>query len=189
MKVTLLDRTLLPAYTIGRAAAICYDADESYEKSIRRAQHCKDSGHLATMRFAYATVEIDGISRVTSHQLVRVAHAGILQQSQRYVTLSNIEYVTPPAIADTPKWFQAAWHLHLKYGSWLYAKAIELGVKKQDARYILSQSCTTKLRMCLNFQGWQDLLKNRTSKSAQWEAQNVAVEIEKILQSIAPEIF
>lgn len=189
MRVELINYTHDPADVIGYMASICYDADEDHESNIKRARHCKDKGHLATMRFAYATVEISGISRVCSHQLVRVAHAGILQESQRYVKLSNIRYIFPPDWDNMPFWYKILWIGSLELGSWLYEKGVKLGLKKQDARYILSQSCTTRLRMCLNLQGWQDLLRNRTAKATQWEARDVAVAIQNELHSIAPELF
>ena len=88
MKVTLIDHTADPVAKIGAMAGICYDSDTSRDASVRRAAKCRDSGHLATLRFAYATFNVSGISRVCSHQIVRMAHAGILQRSQRY-TLSS----------------------------------------------------------------------------------------------------
>ena len=190
MKVTLKDYTKNPEFVIGENAAICYDADTSEAACIRRANKCKDSGHLATMRFAYATFNVSGISRICSHQLVRIAHAGILQASQRYIRLSNIEFVEPPALADCPDQFTNDWFEVQERAVWLYEYAVENKLlKKEDARYILPQSCTTELNLCLNFQGWQDVLKNRTDKAAQWEVREVALEIERQLKTIAPNLF
>ena len=97
MKVELKFITQDAANHIGDAAAQCYDGKTTREANIRRAIGCKDKGHLATMRFAYADFEISGVSRICSHQIVRVAHAGILQQSQRYVEQTDIEFVLPPS--------------------------------------------------------------------------------------------
>ena len=189
MKVTLVDYTQDPENAIGRHAAICYDAKTDLESNIKRARHCKDKGHLATLRFAWATVHIEGISRVCSHQLVRIAHAGILQESQRYVEQSNIEFVVPISIKNQSEYLYNAWAKLLQDAKLIYAEAVAGGMKKEDARYILPQSCTTKINLCLNFQGWRDFLRNRTSKSAQWEIRAVALEIERQLAEIAPGIF
>lgn len=189
MKVTLLDHTLDPVSKIGQMAAICYDAKTDTESNLKRASHCKDKGHLATLRFAYATVNIQGISRVCSHQLVRIAIAGILQESQRYVKHSKIEFVTPPAVQTAPWWYQLAWKGVLGVSEWLYLTGVKLGLKKEDARYILPQACTTQLNLCLNFQSWRDVLNNRTKKSAQWEVRELAEEIQRQLHEIAPEVF
>ena len=189
IKVTLLDHTQDPVNRIGEMAAICYDAKTDREANVRRAAHCKDKGHLATLRFAYATFSIEWISRVCSHQLVRIAHAGILQESQRYVEQSQVHWVIPPAVYKLPEELYDEWNEVLMRAGDLYHHAIAAGMKKEDARYILPQSCTTRINLCLNFQGWRDVLANRTSKTSQWEIRSVALEIQRQLNKIAPEIF
>jgi len=189
MKVLLTDHTVNPVSRIGKEAAICYDAKTDDDSNKRRAGHCKEKGHLATLRFAYASFNIQGISRVASHQLVRVAHAGILQESQRYVKQTNIQFITPPSLADMPDHLRVKWGIILRDSQELYASCLDAGMKKEDARYILPQACTTQLNMTGNFQMWRDLLGNRTKKAAQWEVRQVAVEIQNLLNGIAPEIF
>lgn len=189
MKVTLIDHTSDPEARIGAAAAICYDSDTGREASIRRARKCKDSGHLATLRFAYATFNVAGISRICSHQIVRMAHAGILQRSQRYVKESGIEFIRPPALLTMPAGLQDVWADLEELSRHVYDRAVAAGMKKEDARYALLHSAETELNLCLNFQGWQDMLRNRTDKAAQWEVRDVAREIERQLARIAPNIF
>ena len=192
MKVTLLSdgTTPNPTVHIGRMAGICYDSDRSDAASERRAIKCRDSGHLATLRFAFATFNVSGISRVCSHQLVRMAHAGILQRSQRYVKESSVEFIDPPAVASLPYPEQLMWAEIQDQAEHLYLKLVnEKLMKKEDARYILPQGCGTEINFCLNFQGWRDFLKNRANPHAQWEARNVALEIQRQLAEIAPGIF
>lgn len=190
MKITLLDHTQSPEETIGRMAAKCYDSKTDKESCLKRASHCKDSGHLATLRFAYATFEVSGISRVCSHQLVRIAHAGILQESQRYVAQSAIKYIDPPAVASLEEYQRQAWYKIQSDAEALYLSLIATkSMKKEDARYILPQGCETSMNVCMNFQGWVDFLKNRTSKHAQWEIRDAALEIKRQLAGIAPNIF
>jgi thymidylate synthase (FAD) len=43
--------------------------------------------------------------------------------------------------------------------------------------------------VCGNYQAWVDFIKLRSSKSAQIEVREVALEIERQLQKIAPIIF
>jgi len=189
VKATLLDHTKDPVNKIGEMASICYDSKIDRESNIKRASHCKNKGHLMTMRFAYATFNVQGISRVCSHQLVRMAHAGILQESQRYVEQSKVYFVIPPSYASLPSWLIKKVHQHHISSQNLYDKLREHGIKKEDARYELPQSCETQLNLCLNFQGWRDMLNNRTKPAAQWEVRNVAIEINKKLHEIAPELF
>jgi len=189
MKVELKFITPDAESYIGEAAAQCYDSSTEREACIRRAAHCMSVSHLATLRFAHADFEISGISRVASHQLVRVAHAGILQRSQRYVKETTIEYVQPKAILDLPDWLQRDWLRIQNEAEVVYFDAIKHSMKKEDARYILPQGCTTSLRICGNFQMWHDLLANRTAKKAQWEVREVAQEILRQLNQHAPHVF
>jgi thymidylate synthase (FAD) len=193
MKVTLIPKgTSLetPEWHIGEMASICYDSDTSEEACIRRAKKCKDSGHLATLRFAWATFKVDGISRICSHQIVRMAHAGILQRSQRYVKETSVTFIDPPALKEAPLDFQHKWAMLQDLSESVYLEAIENKyMKKEDARYALLHACETSMYLCLNFQGWRDFLRNRAAKHAQWEVRDVAFEIQKELALIAPNIF
>lgn len=190
MQVTLKFITPDPEAYIGEAAAECYDSSTERDACLRRAEHCMSVSHLATLRFAYADFHISGISRVASHQLVRVAHAGILQRSQRYVKETAVEYVDPPALGQAPEHFRHAWAKVQADAEDLYLYAVEQKLlKKEDARYILPQSCTTSLRICGNFQMWHDLLGNRAAKKAQWEVRDVAHEILRQLNAHAPRVF
>ena len=192
MKITLIPAgtTAYPEEHIGAMAAICYDSDTSLNACVRRARKCKDSGHLSTMRFAHATFHVSGISRVCSHQLVRMAHAGILQRSQRYVKETRVEFIDPPALNFCDPSDQLEWAHIQDAAERLYLKLVDTKqMKKEDARYILPQGCSTELNLCLNFQGWRDFLKNRAHSAAQWEARNVALEIKRQLAELSPGIF
>jgi thymidylate synthase (FAD) len=189
MRVTLLDHTANPEITIGRMAGICYDSKTDDVSCVKRTAHCRDSGHLATLRFAYATFHIEGIRRVCSHQLVRVAHAGILQRSQRYVKETSVEFVVPDSVRNLPPELYDKWAGILARSQQLYLDAIEAGMKKEDARYILPQSCTTALNVTGNFQMWKDIIANRTTKHAQWEIREVFTEVDRQLGRLSPNLF
>lgn len=189
MKVELKFITPDAEAHIGAAAAECYDSNTEREACLRRAAHCLTVSHLAVLRFAYADFHISGISRVASHQLVRVAHAGILQRSQRYVKETAVEFVDPPAIAELPRYLRHNWKMLQADAELLYHRSIDAGMKKEDARYILPQGCTTSLRICGNFQMWHDLLGNRAAPKAQWEVREVAQEVLRQLNQHAPRVF
>ena len=190
MKIELKYITLNPENHIGEAASICYDSKTDEASNIKRAAHCVSSGHLATLRFAYADVLVEGISRVCSHQLVRVAHAGILQRSQRYVKESSVTYIDPPALQGLPQQIKDRWTHIQDNAETLYLQLVNSGqMKKEDARYILPQGCTTSLRICGNFQMWLDLLRNRTDKAAQWEVREAMTEVKRQLAKHAPGVF
>jgi thymidylate synthase (FAD) len=191
MKITLIPEgtSVNPVEHIGRMASICYDSNQEPEACIKRASKCKDSGHLATMRFAFATFNVSGISRICSHQIVRMAHAGILQRSQRYVKETEVKFVRPPSLKNTDWTLQDEWEALEKMSRSVYEMALRHGMKKEDARFALLAGSETELNLCLNFQAWQDFLHNRTGKHAQWEVREVALEIERQLNGLAPSLF
>lgn len=190
MKVELIYCTPDPEAHIGEQASECYDSKTDREACIKRAAHCVDSGHLATLRFANATVRISGISRVCSHQIVRVAHAGILQRSQRFVKETCVEYIDPPATMQLDPDHIQAWRSIQSQAEALYLSLVDTGrMKKEDARYILPQGCSTSLRITGNFQMWKDIIGNRTTKHAQWEVRDAFTEINRLLAEKAPGIF
>ena len=190
MNIELINITPDPEAFIGAQAAECYDSKTDRASCIKRAAHCVDSGHLATLRFAVAAFRITGISRVCSHQLVRVAHAGILQRSQRYVKETSVEYVNPPAYHELPVALRIHWDRIQNDAEDMYLHLVDQKLmKKEDARYILPQGCTTILRITGNFQMWLDLLKNRTDKAAQWEVREAMTEVKRQLAEHAPGIF
>lgn len=190
MQVELLDYTEDPEYKIGLFSAECYDSKKDRESCIRRVKHCKDSGHLATLRFAYATFHVKDISRVCSHQLVRHAHLSYLQRSQRYVKETSVDYVEPEALKDTPEYYRNAWKKIQADAEALYLAGVDNKyLKKEDSRFILPQSCTTSIVVTGNFAAWLNFINLRADKHAQKEIREIAIDINNQLAKIAPSIF
>ena len=170
---------------IGRYAGICYNSSLEREACVKRAVACKDKGHLATLRFAFATFRVSGISRTCSHQFVRSKHLEFLQRSQRYCNESETPFVVPTEDPDLSAVITASYQASLD----TYNKLIESGVKKEDARFVLPNGGTTELVVTGNFQAWLDFIKLRADKHAQWEIRAVAKEINNILSGEAPGLF
>lgn len=190
LRVELIDHSVDPEYQMGVVASVCYDADIDKEKCINRVKSAVKNDHGMVLRFAHATFAISGISRVCSHQLVRVAHAGILQQSQRYVEQSGVYFIDPPALLGVPVDLQERWMRIQSEAKVLYAELVgDKLMRKEDARYILPQGCNTTLIMTMNFQAWRHMLHFRTEKHAQWEIREVANQIKQQLEAIAPNVF
>ena len=186
MIVELLDHTANPEETIARAAAVCYDSDTSDDACQRRVRHLMRMRHLSTLRFASATFRIAGISRVTSHQLVRHPHLSYLQRSQRYVAEGDSRCVTPES---WPVELLPAYYDLQQQAIELYQQAVKMGAKKGDARYCLLQGTETEMVVSGNFQAWHDFLSRRLDKAAQWEIREVADGIRVELVRHAPNVF
>ena len=96
MQVILLSYTPNPDELVAAAARLCYKdisaadllKDEGESLSQKLIADLFTSGHTSTFEHVSFSFGIDGISRVTSHQLVRHRLASFSQQSQRYVKMS-----------------------------------------------------------------------------------------------------
>ena len=140
--------------------------------------------HNTCLRFASAAFRITDISRVCSHQLVRIAHFGILQRSQRYCNEENTNFIFPDTIEDKRDAENVG-----KYFLEVYKDLIAAGVKEEDARYILPGATSTRINMVSNFQGWKHLLHIRLNKKVQLETRMVAAELCRQLYELAPIVF
>ena len=153
MKVALLQYTPDPERTVALAARLCYspaDIDELQEKissaDIRKfLEKIMSLGHQSVLEHASFTFGIDGISRVTTHQLVRHRLASFSQQSQRYVShTERFDAVIPPTIAERPE-LLSRFEAQLAAVHQAYADMVEAGIPAEDARYILPNAAETKI--------------------------------------------
>lgn len=178
MKIDLLQITPDALNFIGDCAGICYNSPRDNVSNVRRAAACKSKGHLATLRFAHATFHVRGISRVCSHQFVRSKHLDFLQRSQRYCKEVDALYMYPPNLTDKQ---QRAFENAYEYADIIYSDLLEMGIKKEDARFVLPEATCTELIVTGNFQAWLDFIALRADTHAQWEIRAVAKEINNIL--------
>lgn len=185
MDVTLKHITPDAENFIGSLAGICYGSVDERERNIKRTKKCTEDGHLATLRFATAVFHISGISRVCSHQMVRSKHLDFLQRSQRYCKEHNQEFTYPNIDPDLQLQMED-WYIRSQN---LYCELLSKGVKKEDARFVLPEATHTELVVCGNLQAWMDFIRLRADKHAQWEIQNVAIQINNILAIECPNIF
>lgn len=197
MKVTLLQHTPDPELAVALAARLCYSPigiDELKERLSRSdvsafLDKIMSLGHQSVLEHASFTFGIEGISRATSHQLVRHRIASYSQQSQRYVThTAQFSAVTPPTIAERPE-LAARFEEQLAALHETYAALVEAGIPAEDARYILPNAAETKVIMTMNARELLHFFELRCCERAQWEIRAMAVEMLRLVKGIAPIIF
>jgi thymidylate synthase (FAD) len=218
--VMLLRHTPEPERTVAAAAKLCYsdvDADE-IDRDLDEAEIKKflgilvNMGHLSPTEHASFTFAIDGVSRALTHQLVRHRLASYSQQSQRYVTESDFDYITPPSIAANPEAL-AVFEETMGYLRDGYAKIRELilpdlanaliadggSAKKsyesaeklanEDARFVLPNACETKIVVTMNARELMHFFSQRCCNRAQWEIRELAEEMLRLVRDVAPTLF
>ncbi len=196
MQVTLLNHTPEPEKTVCLAARLCYSDNSISEldEKVRGIDQAKflskivGMGHLSVLEHASFSFGIDGISRVTSHQLVRHRVASYSQQSQRYVKFDSPEFVLPETIGSDPgrkARFDAALSSIYK----LYSELVEEDVPAEDARYLLPNAACTKIVVTMNARELLHFFRLRGCERAQWEIREMAIEMIKLAKAAAPIIF
>ena len=190
MKVELLAYTPNPEETIARAASTCYNSiPKELDKARKMITAIIKSGHERCIEHSSATFEIDNVSRVVTHELVRhrIGFA-YSQRSQRYVDEAKPSFVIPEEIEanETAKLlFEDA----MRYAWEKYKVLQDLGFKNELARYVLPNACCTKIVVTADFRAWRNFLKLRLSKRAQHEIRNLAnILLDKLIE-IAPSCF
>ncbi len=195
-RVLLLASTPSPDAVVAAAARICYsDAsagdlfqEESREVSARLLDHLWKSGHYSPFEHASFTFAIDGLSRVASHQLVRHRIASFSQQSQRYVGMSEPDVVLPPSVAAKPD-LAERFSCMAEEAHKFYIEMIEAGVPREDARFILPHGWSSRLVMTMNARELHHVFTLRLCRRAQWEIQNLARKMLRLVREAAPLLF
>lgn len=145
-------------------------------------------GHESLIEHASATFEISGISRACSHQLVRHRLASYSQESQRYVNMSNPEWVVPFDVIDNPD-ASAVWDKFTQAVECAYRELRALGIRKEDARFVLPNATPTRIIVTMNFRELRHLFNVRISPHAQWEIREMCLRMLGLVYPCAPNIF
>lgn len=158
MKVKLLTYTPEPEKIVAAAAKLCYSNKADIEslmndltkpKIEKFVSHLESLGHGSPFEHVYFTFGIEGVSRALTHQLVRHRHSNFDQRSQRYCSEDNFEYILPDSIEAND---EARIDFRGLMGeiSKMYKKLVDLGIPKEDARFILPNACASRLICTMN---------------------------------------
>lgn len=189
MRVMILDNTVDPLYTISMCARTCYNSRDKYnvDKGIGFVRGLIKSGHESPLENAYITFDIIGISRSCLAQLTRHRLSSFCVQSQRYVNQEDNGYITPKSL-DTPEKLNI-YESAIMCAKNAYKELIQLGVAKEDARFVLPEAMYTNLTMTMNFREIRHFLKLRLDSHAQWEIRELANKIKQLIIEKGWEVF
>ncbi|MBN2372683.1 FAD-dependent thymidylate synthase [bacterium] len=196
-KVILLRHTPDPEKAVATAAKLCYsslDIDDLVESVHEKDQSSfvrkiVSLGHQSVLEHASYTFLIEGISRVTTHQLVRHRVASYSQRSQRYVREEGgLKYVIPPCFKDKPQMVLGFEDLMERVYE-LYDRWVEAGIQQEDARYILPNAAETKITVTMNARELRHFFRYRCCQRAQWEIRALAVLMLHKVYMTSPTLF
>ncbi len=176
-----------PEALLEHAGRMCYRSESRGEPGRFLRARIRE-GHESIIEHASVTFEISGISRACSHQLVRHRMASYSQESQRYVDMSAPEFVMPPLIARNVE-AVAVWDEFMDQVADTYRRLRELGVRKEDARFVLPNAAATCIVVTMNFRALRHFFSVRCDKAAQWEIRELALEMLRQVHALAPAVF
>ena len=196
MKVLLVEHTPDPERVVAAAARVCYSSlgleellGEDQVQDSGLIHRVLERGHHSVLEHATFSFGVEGISRATSHQLVRHRIASYSQQSQRYVReRGELTFVTPPSVEGVsglrPQYVE-----EMKRIKELYDAMIAAGIPVEDARYILPNAVETRLIVSMNARELLHFFRLRTCNRAQWEMRQMAKWMLGLVKPLAPTIF
>lgn len=204
LKVKLIANTPDPDKVVSMAAKLCYSQIGVEEMSEKITSEEVDKflgmlmslGHESPVEHTSFTFAIEGISRACSHQLVRHRMASYSQQSQRYVKLSQFEYIIPPTIECDDRlkkiYIQAMDRAQNDYNT-LVGELMKNGRTEkeaiEDARYVFPNACETKLVVTMNARSLFNFFEHRCCERAQWEIRELSYKMLEECKKAAPVLF
>ncbi len=161
-------------------------------------EYCARHGHWSVFEMASMCLEIT-TSRGISPQILRHGSFSFQEFSQRYASqkdfvqyearrqdIKNRQNSTDDLDKKVKQWFESA-----QLDSWQRAKerydmAIEMGIAKECARFLLPASTQTRLYMHGTVRSWIHYLQLRTTPRTQKEHREIAVQAREIFKTLLP---
>lgn len=196
MNIMLIAHTPEPEKIVAAAARCCYSnvgsinllmddmTDDKAEKLIHKLIN---AGHEAPFEHVSYTFGVEGVSRSLLAQITRHRVASFSVRSQRYCEEPFLDVVVPRSIRGENK---RIWDGLMVQISRAYSKFLKSAdVKKEDARFILPNACTTRFMVTMNVRELWHFFNLRCCERAQWEIRGLAEEMLTICKKVSPALF
>lgn len=133
------------------------------------------------------TFQIDGLSRASSHQLVRVRiGSGFSQKGMSDAYYGDVDYIIPASIVASGN--LDIYRQSMEGARKAYIQMFKSGVVYQDARFILSHCVTTSLVWTVNFLALKNFCNKRLMRNQSWEMNALCQLIKFELEKVYPEL-
>ncbi|MCI0738242.1 MAG: FAD-dependent thymidylate synthase [Gemmataceae bacterium] len=200
------DTEIAGEHLVETAGRVCYMSFAKPRPGGNKAyiEHILEVGHGSVLEHAVWNFLFTGISRSCTHELIRHrAGFGYSQLSQRYVDESVAEYVEPDCIAADPElhklWLDAVGNAHQAYMNLTERllktiqnepdRTLRRKLARQAARSVLPNATETKIFVTANARSWRHFIELRGSRHAETEIRKLAIQVLRILQKEAPNLF
>lgn len=160
--------------------------------------YCIKHGHWSVFEMGSMCVEIT-TSRAIAQQILRHRSFHFQEFSMRYAKVSEFETYEArrqdtknrqnsidDMSQEDKEWFEDAQETVQNFAYITYREALERGIAKEQARFLLPLSTVTKLYMHGTVRDWIHYLNLRTANGTQKEHADIAKEIQKIFLDNLP---
>ena len=155
-----------------------------------------DQKHFSIAEHVQITVEVTGVSRAWTHEMVRHRAFKFSQESQRFIDMENFEAVLPPAIRDdwaleteVAEAMTGVAEAYSRLVNELLARGKTRKQAREAARAILPNATATGIVISGDIRSWIFMLDRRLRPDADAEFQEVAKLMLEAITPVAPSIF
>ncbi|MGI6038135.1 MAG: FAD-dependent thymidylate synthase [Limnochordia bacterium] len=201
MQVDLLYCTPQMLKAVWCAARTCYSplppqdlwaSEPTEEEMLRLANRIFTSRHLSVAEHCSLTYAVTGVSRTLLAQYSRHRIGVSLSvQSQRYVAADRAVqadslHLRPPSLEKSPE-AQRVYEEYTALALEGYQKLAELGIPKEDARFLLPGGIKTNFITTVNLRSLLDIYEKRVlTPGAQWEIKELLTKMVELLLEREP---
>ena len=199
MNVKLISITPDAEKTILYCARVSNPNNQNSENT-KLIDYCIKHGHWSVFEMAHMTVEIE-TSRAIAAQILRHRSFCFQEFSQRYAQVQTYEKYEARSqdlknrqnsinnmSEEDKEWFSEAQTYIAEMAFDKYEAALAKGIAKEQARFLLPLSTSTKLYMCGNIRSWLHYLDLRCANGTQQEHQDIANAIKQLFIKELPAI-
>ena len=155
-----------------------------------------DQKHFSIAEHVQITVEVTGVSRAWTHEMVRHRAFKFSQESQRFIDMENFGIVLPPALrndwalaAEVEEAMTGVAESYRRIVRELLSQGKTRKQAREAARAILPNATATGIVISGDIRSWIFMLDRRLRPDADAEFQEVAKLMLEAITPVAPSIF
>ena len=159
----------------GKVTAV-YRSCTDFEKNKRFINRVISMGHESITDHDYLVLALEDVSPIIEQILIQERIVSFTIKSRREVDFSNAGYYVPTFrdenynILSNNRTLQKMYHEHMKYVFGAYSELLEMGLKKEDARFVLPYSFHSNIIMGCD----AHVLKNLIVRFTKGKESNIA---------------
>lgn len=172
----------------------------NFDTAPKLLAYCLKHGHFSPFEHAFFTVEIK-TSRAIAAQILRHRSFTFQEYSQRYAESADfVEYKArrqdvknrqnsiDDLSEEDQRWFESAQFYIWRDAYAAYKQALERGIAKECARFLLPLNTETTIMMSGSARSWIHYIQLRTDESTQLEHRQIALECRRVFSEQFPDV-